>query len=222
MPNILFIVKRVVACFASSVMLIAVATTPVEAQSLGYTKLNIKNRVQLEIPDDWTINDAEHRKQVKENSEQVSGIPNQHTASLSVKSYPAPSRVFVRVSFLKIEPSISQAEVRKEVQADRQQVIRDFAGMWKETAPAMWAELAKYGVMEVGRATFAVEPLGGQTALVIRTGRTSTVNPTETMRVAQYHIPLGDEKALISLSYIEGDKGAVTAHDRLKNSIAIR
>lgn len=42
------------------------------------------------------------------------------------------------------------------------------------------------------------------------------------MRVAQYHIPLGDEKALITLSYIDGDKGAMTAHDRLKNGITIR
>ena len=30
-----------------------------------FTKLNVKGRVQIEIPDDWTINDAEHRKRVK-------------------------------------------------------------------------------------------------------------------------------------------------------------
>ena len=86
----------------------------------------------------------------------------------------------------------------------------------------MWTGLAKSGVKEVGRATFAVEALGGQTALVIRYGRTSTVNPAETLRVAQYHVLLGDEKAMINLSYIDGDKGATVVHDRLKNSIAIR
>ena len=110
-----FSATRLLACLASSCMLIAVAIAPAEAQSLGYTKLNIKNRVQLEIPDDWTINDAEHRKRVKEFGEKVTGISTQHTASLSVQSFPVPSRMFVRVSFLKLEPSISQADVRKEV-----------------------------------------------------------------------------------------------------------
>jgi hypothetical protein len=42
------------------------------------------------------------------------------------------------------------------------------------------------------------------------------------MRVAQYHVPLGAEKALITLSYIEGDQQAIAAHNRLKNSIVIR
>jgi len=192
------------------------------AQPAGYTKLNVKGRVQLEIPDDWTINDAEHRKRVKDLGEKLTGLQTQHTASLSVQSFPTPSRMFVRVSFIKLEPSITQADVRKEVQADRQQVIRDLADMWKEESPVMWAGLAKNGVKEVGRPSFSVEPVGGQTALVIRYGRTSTINPAETMKVAQYHVPLGAEKALITLSYIDGDKGAMAAHDRLKNSFVIR
>src|SRR3546814_2974860 len=53
-------------------------------------------------------------------------------------------------------------------------------------------------------------------------GRTSSVNSAETMRVAQYHVPLGAEKALITLSYIEGDQQAIAAHNRLTNSIVIR
>jgi hypothetical protein len=203
-------------------MFAAVAMSTAMAQSTGYTKLNVKNRVQLEIPDDWTINDAEHRRRVKEFGEKVTGIATQHTASLSVQSFPVPSSVSVRVSFLKLEPPISQVDVRKEARADRQQMIRDLADMWKEESPVVWAGLAKNGVKEVGRPTFAVESLGGQTALVIRYGRTSTVNSAETMRVAQYHIPLGNEKVLITLSNIDGDKSAITAHDRLKTSIIIQ
>ena len=214
--------KRIITCLVISCVTAAVAVAPAIAQSPGYTKLNVKNRVQLEIPVDWTINDAEHRKRVKEFGEKVTGNATQHTASLSVQSFPVPSRVFVRASFLKLEPPISQADVRKEVQADRPQVIRGLADMWKEESPVMWAGLAKSGIKEVGRPTFAVESIGGQTALVVRYGRTSTVNPAETMRVAQYHIPLGNEKALITLSYIDGDKDAITAHDRLKMNIVIR
>ena len=86
----------------------------------------------------------------------------------------------------------------------------------------MWAGLAKNGVKEVGRPRFAVEPIGGQIALIISYGRTSMGNPAETMRVTQYHVPLGAEKALITLSYIEGDPQAIAAHNRLKSSIVIR
>ncbi|CAG0927486.1 MAG: hypothetical protein F9K21_02185 [Rhodocyclaceae bacterium] len=195
---------------------------PAAAQTTGYTKLNVKGRVQVEVPDNWTINDAEHRKRVKEFGEKLTGIQTQHTASLSVQSYPAPSRMFVRVSFIPQNPPISQAEVRQEVQANRQQVLKDLADTWKEESPVMWAGMAKNGIKEVGRASVAVEPLGGQTALVIRYGRTSSVNSSETMKVAQYHVPLGAEKALITLSYIDGDREAMAAHDRLKNSISIR
>ena len=202
--------------------LLAAVALPVAAQTPGYTKLNVKGRVQLEVPSDWTISDAEQRRRVKEFSEKMTGVAIDHVASLSVQSYPAPSRVFVRVSFIPMEPPITQADVRQEVQANKQQVLRDLAETWREEAPAVWAGMAKYGMKEVGRASFAVEPLGGQLALIIRYGRTSSVNSAETMRVTQYHVPLGTEKALITLSYIAGDPQATAAHNRLKNSIVIR
>mgnify|MGYP000894980714 CR=1 FL=1 len=202
--------------------LLPAVALPVVAQSAGYTKLYVKGRVQLEVPSDWTISDAEQRRRVKEFSEKLTGIAIDHVASLSVQSYPAPSRMFVRVSFIPMEPPITQADVRQEVQANKQQVLRDLADTWREESPTMWAGLAKNGVKEVGRPRFAVEPIGGQTALIISYGRTSTANPAETMRVTQYHVPLGAEKALITLSYIEGDQQAIAAHNRLKSSIVIR
>jgi len=202
--------------------LLAAVALSAAAQSAGYTKLNVKGRVQLEIPSDWTISDAEQRRRVKELGEKLVGIPTQHTASLAAQSYPAPSRTMVRVSFIPMEPPITQADVRQEVQANKQQVLRDLADTWREESPTMWAGLAKNGVKEVGRPRFAVEPIGGQTALIISYGRTSTANPAETMRVTQYHVPLGAEKALITLSYIEGDPQATAAHNRLKSSIVIR
>mgnify|MGYP007011074363 CR=1 FL=1 len=209
------ILSTVFFCLLASVALSAAA------QTTGYTKLNVKGRVQLEVPSDWTISDAEQRRRVKEFAEKVTGVATEHVASLSV-SFPAPSRVFARVSFIPLEPPITQADVRQEVQANKQQVLRDLADTWREEAPTMWAGLAKYGMKEVGRASFAVEPLGGQLALIIRYGRTSSVNSAETMKVTQYHVPLGAEKALITLSYIEGDPQATAAHNRLINSIVIR
>lgn len=202
--------------------LLAAISLPGAAQTVGYTKLTVKGRVQLEIPSDWTINDAEQRKRIKEQGERLTGVPSIHTASLAAQSYPAPSRTMVRVSFIPMEPPLTQADVRQEVSANKQQLLRDLADVWREESPTMWAGLAKNGVKEVGRPSFAVEPIGGRIALIISYGRTSTANPAETMRVTQYHVPLGAEKALITLSYIEGDQHAISAHDRLKNSIVIR
>ena len=210
------ILSTVFFCLLASVALSAAA------QTTGYTKLNVKGRVQLEVPSDWTISDAEQRKRIKEQGEKLTGIPNIHTASLAAQSYPAPSRTMVRVSFIPVEPPITQADVRQEVQASKQQVLRDLADSWREESPKMWASLAKNGVKEVGHPRFAVEPIGGQTALIISYGRTSTANPAETMRVTQYHVLLGAKKALITLSYIEGDPQATSAHNRLKSSIVIR
>lgn len=207
---------------ALCICLLAAVALPVAAQTAGYTKLNVKGRVQLEIPSDWTISDAEQRKRVKELGEKLVGIPTQHTASLAAQSYPAPSRTMVRVSFIPMEPPLTQADVRQEVQTNKQQVLKDLADVWRDESPTMWAGLAKNGVKEVGRPRFAVEPIGGQTALIISYGRTSMANPAETMRVTQYHVPLGAEKALITLSYIEGDQQAIAANNRLKNSIVIR
>jgi len=195
---------------------------PVAAQSAGYTKLNVKGRVQLEVPSDWTISDAEQRRRVKERAEKITGIPAQHVASLSVQSYPAPPRMFVRVSLIPMDPPITQADVRREVQADKQQLLRDLADGWGEDALTMWAALAKNGIKEVGQPSFAIEPIGGQLALIFRYGRTTAANSAETMRVTQFHVPLGAEKALITLSYIDGDPQAIAAHNRLKSSVVIR
>ena len=207
---------------ALCICLLALVALSVAARTTGYSKLNVKGRVQLEIPSDWTINDAEKRKLIKDQAEKLTGVRSIHTASLAAQSYPAPSRTMVRVSFIPMEPPLSQAEVRQEVLAKAQQVLKDLADVWREESPTMWAGLAKNGVKQVGRPRFAVEPIGGQIALVISYGRTSTANPAETMRVTQYHVPLGAEKALITLSYIEGDPQATAAHNRLKSSIAIR
>jgi hypothetical protein len=202
--------------------LLASVALSVAAQSAGYTKLNVKGRVQLEIPSDWTISDAEQRRRVKEFGEKLTGVPTEHVASLSAQSYPAPSRTMVRVSFIPMEPPLTQADVRQEVQANKQQVLKDLADVWREESPTMWAGMAKNGMKEVGRPSFCRRTIGGQTALIIRYGRTSSANPAETMRVTQYHVPLGAEKALITLSYIEGDPQAIAAHNRLKSSIVIR
>lgn len=178
--------------------------------------------MQLEIPANWTIGDADHRQRVRDMAEQQTGLRSGHVAALSAQSYPAPSRVFVRVSFIPLSPPITQADLRREVEADANLVLNDLAASWAQEAPAMWQGLAKAGIQEVGRARVALEVIGGQLAMVIRYGRTSTVNSSETMNVEQYHVVLGNEKALITLSHIAGDAQARAARDRVFRSFAIR
>ena len=50
--------------FALCFCLLAAVALPVVAQTAGYTKLNVKGRVQLEVPGDWTISAAAPRWRV--------------------------------------------------------------------------------------------------------------------------------------------------------------
>ena len=114
--------------FALCFCLLAAVAMPVAAQSAGYTKLNVKGRVQLEVPGDWTISDAEQRRRVKEFSEKMTGVAIDHVASLSVQSYPAPSRVFVRVSFIPMEPPLTQADVSRVLKIASSPSVSSLAG----------------------------------------------------------------------------------------------
>ena len=186
-----------------------------------YTKLNVKGRVQIEIPDDWTINDAEHRKRIKELSESLTGIQALHVAALSAQSFPVPSKIFVRVSFINLDPPISISDLNSEISRNRQGILREFENEWNSQAPTMWAALEKNGVTQVGKSAISIENLGGKTAVVIRYARTSRGKSSEVVKVAQYHVILGREKALITLSVVDDDQVNWRIHDRLKNSILI-
>ena len=191
-------------------------------QSPGYTKLNVGGRVTIDVPSDWTINDDRHIKRVKQLAESLMGAPMDHMASLSVHSHPRPSRLFVRVSFVSTEPPITQKDVRHWVTINKQGVLSDLADAWEVESSAMWAALRKNGIQEVGKPSFAVDFLGGKYSLIIRYARTSVIDPAQTMRVVQHHVLLGDVKALITLSYIDGDQAILEVHNRLKNSIVIQ
>jgi len=196
-----------------------ILSLPSNAQT--YTKLNVKGHVQIEIPEDWTINDAEHRKRIKELGESMIGVQSQHMAALSAQSFPAPSKIFVRVSLINLDQPITISDLENEISKNRQGVIREFEEEWNRQAPNMWAALGKNGVTQVGRPVISIEALGGKTAIVIRYGRTSPFKGSEVVKVAQYHVILGKEKALITLSVVDDDQANWRVHDRLKKSISI-
>jgi hypothetical protein len=208
--------------YLSLLILVGLTLCGGNAYAQSYITLSVKGRVQLEVPGAWTVSDAEHRKRVTELSEKLSGMRDTHVAALSVQSFPTPSKMFVRVSFIKMDPPLTQLELQRQFNANPAMTLREIADGWNSEAPGMWAALSKAGVREVGKPSFSVEQLGGQAAIVIRYARTSVNNPKETMKVAQYHVLLGPEKALITLSSVENDAEIKTTYDRIKNSITIR
>jgi hypothetical protein len=197
-------------------------TSPSPGAPGEYLRINVKGRVQIDVPSDWTISGVDERIQVKDLAESMSGLTDGHVASFAAQSYPAPSKVFVRVAFIPMEPELTQGHVLEAIKLDRKQLLKEMEEAWLLEAPVMWEGLAKIGVTEVGQPSYGIERIGDHLGLSIRYSRTRPNGAAGTMQVTQYHIPLGSEKALITLSSIEGDSEAIVAHNRLKASITIR
>lgn len=204
------------------VLLLSLVACAFPARGEDVVSLTVKGRVQLELPGSWTITDASHRRRVADLAGDMMGKAPTHVAALAAQSHPMPSRVFVRVSFVAMSLPLTQADLKREVARDRAGALRVLAAEWEAEAATMWAAMAQYGVREVGRPVFDVEAVGGQTALVIRYARTSPGNQAQTMRVAQYHVPMGAEKVLVTLTHAAGDASAIAAHDRVRTSLRIR
>jgi hypothetical protein len=198
------------------------STGDVVAQPSGFTKIDVKSRVQIEVPEHWTINDADNRARVRDLAQKIIGVEISHVAALSVSSFPTPSNMWVRVSLVPLTPPITQADLTRELRNGEKKFLKEVREEWDEEAPVMWAGLKKLGVTEVGQPSFKIEKLGGKFAIAIRYGRTSIGDASRAIKVAQYHVLLGDQKALITLSYIDGIPEIMVVHDRIKNSISIR
>ena len=188
----------------------------------GYIWFLAGGMVRVEVPTSWEVNSQKKNQAIARGVESLTSMGGDHAALLSAHSTPLPSTNFVRVSFLQLQPPITQKLIREEVQADPQQAINDFASSWNQGAAAMWAGMARAGVSQVGHPSFSTETVGGQIALVVRYARTVPHNRAYAMRVEQYHVALGDSEALITLSYLDGDQNALAAYQGVKNSIVIR
>ncbi len=123
-------------------------SSPAAAQTPGYTQLDVKGRVQLEVRDNWTRHDAQFRKRVAEMRKKLTGEPKHSETLLIVQLFPTPSKVWLRVSFVPSDPPVTQAELREVFRTDRQQLLRELADAWRE-GTTMRAILGKQGMREV-------------------------------------------------------------------------
>ncbi|QEI05682.1 glycerate kinase [Pigmentiphaga aceris] len=219
MPNHIrapYMFKRI--AFTSLLAMLPLA--PASAQNTAYTMFEVNNQVLVELPNDWTIVDGDHRPRVADLAKKA-GVPVISVNALSATSHQTDSAAVVRVTFLKLPRPVTQEQARANAQRD----VQATALNWKSKEAEMWADLGKMGIKQVGQPSFASETLAGQQAIVIRYQRTNASdasNPKQTVNVTQNHIVLGAERALITFSYDEGNKQAQAQIERIRKSLVIK
>lgn len=196
------------------------------AQESHYRRIEVGDRVSLDVPSHWHIRDLDERRNIAAAGEAITGAagrPNEpmHVSALSVVSKPDPIGAIIRVSFIQIE-ELSQADVLKALRSDRSGTMREIAAVVREEMIAVSKGLESQGMRIIGQESVATDSIGGATAFTVSYRRTSALGQSP-FAVTQYHIPLGKGKVLISLSYRESD--AVLFRpilDRVKRSVVIR
>lgn len=196
----------------------------------NYRRIDVGARASLEVPHHWHIRGLDARRDLAAAGEAVlqSARPDEvvFVASLSAQS-PAPVGGIVRVSYIPTEEPeywLDQVGVVASVRDDRAgsiQALNDVFGQEMELAAEAMKKNAGFELLSHGPAD--IEKINGFYALTYTYRRTSTSGQDSAFRVTQYHIPLGAEKVLMTLSYRESDAllyGAIL--DKVKNSLEIR
>ena len=199
------------------------------AQESQFRRISVGNRVNIEVPAHWHVRDIDERRNISTAGEVLTeGVgrrleknePN-HVSALSVVSRPEPVGAIIRVSFIPIE-ELSQASLLQEIQSDRKGVLREIASAFREDIDALRKGMENQGMQILGQEKVGIDTIGGLTAFTLTYRRTSAVG-TLPFTVTQYHVPVGKEKVLVTLSYLESDGrlfGLIL--DRVKRSVTIK
>lgn len=196
------------------------------AQESQFRRISVDSRVTIEVPAHWHVRDIDERRNISAAGEALlegAGMKNEsnHVSALSVVSRPEPVGAIIRVSFIPIE-DLTQASLLREIQLDRAGMLREIAGVFKEVMDAVRKGMQKQGIQILGEEKVGIDTIGGLTAFTVTYRRTSAVGPSP-FTVTQYHVPVGKEKVLITLSYRESDGllfGLIL--DRVKRSVTIK
>ena len=110
----------------------------------------------------------------------------------------------------------------REIQLDRAGVLREIVDAFKEDMDVLRMGMKKQGIQILGQEKVGIDSIGGLTAFTLMYRRTSAIGPSP-FTVTQYHVPVGNEKVLITLSYRESDgKLFGLILDRVKRSVTIK
>lgn len=196
------------------------------AQESQFRRIVVGSRVTIEVPAHWHVRDLDERKNISAAGEVLTeGVgkknePN-YVSALSVVSKPEPVGAIIRISFIPID-DLSQTSFMREIQSDRAGVLREIAGAFKVDMDALRKSIEKQGMQILGQEKVGIDTIGGLTAFTLMYRRTSAIGPSP-FTVTQYHVPVGKEKVLITLSYRESDgKLFGLILDRVKRSVTIK
>lgn len=194
---------------------------PAHATADGIT-VDVKGRVQLTLPANWEVKDADFRKMVRDAAEHATGTRYTNDNRLIAASLPVPSYGFVRVSFMN-GYELSQ-EYLRSLSAQEKEA---FLSLLRPQVSELRRGLERQGIQIIGDVSIHFGTLGGKTAIVTSYARSHLPIMPESwkksaMRVVQYQVPLGTEIALITFSYDEKTAAAVSDYNAIRLSASIR
>jgi hypothetical protein len=173
------------------------AMGPVELQPMV-----VRDRVTISVPIGWTLQNAATRQLIAKVGTQLMGQDVGKGADLAVVSTPVPSGMIIRVTLQDTpgEDALSQTDMASEM-------TRPAAQRQAELDDAMRQMLSQLGkkIPIVGNGKASIVRLGGQLAICMQYRRGDMTQPNTTYWVSQYHVPLGTQKALITLSIRDRD-----------------
>lgn len=205
-------------------LVLAVFLFPVAvAQTLSYRAVEVGGRVKITVPAHWRVRDLAERQNIAAAADAAlspsGSTDTMHVSALSVVSQPEPIRAIIRVSF--IQDTGSQADLIRQVKVNKAQVVADFRSSWETELEVTKTAMSKQGVQYLGQERFDTESVGGKMALVLSYKRSSVTGGSPFV-VSQYHIPLGNDKVLVTLSYQESHAFLFSPIlERIKNSLVI-
>lgn len=189
----------------------------------SYSKVVVANRVSISIPTHWKTLDESTRKNISAAAEALLDDPSEvtHVPALAVTSLPSPPGGIVRVSLIDGD-GLTQAELINASKTDPAGTLKELSAQGDAMLATASRQLEPAGIKVLSKANTTLENIGGKFAIAVRYRRTSTI-AGESFTVCQYHIPLGDKKVIITLSYREQDaliyKSII---NRVRSSITIR
>lgn len=204
--------------------LLAATNSSVYADNTSnFSNVLVANRVSMSIPTHWKILDENTRKNISAAAEAVLDDPNEvvHVPALAVSSVPSPPGGMVRVTLIDGN-GLTQAELIDASKTDPAGTLKELSAQGDDIVAIGSRQLAPTGMKALSKANTTLEYIGGKLAIAIRYRRTSTI-AGESFSVCQYHVPLGEKKIIITLSYREQNAFIYKSIiNRIRSSIKIR
>lgn len=199
------------------------------ADSSNYQRINVGKRVSLEIPRHWYIRDLNERRNISAAGEAIANSIRENepvfVSALSAVSRPEPVGGIIRVSYIPTksqDEQLYQKDVALALKTEFAESIRTLNQVFGQEIELMAKGLKNNGIDVLSHGPANLEKINGIFAITYTYRRTSAYGQSP-FRVTQYHIPLGIEKVIISLSYRETDAPLFRPIlDRVKNSLVIK